>query len=243
MSSNYIVSIIPARGGSKGVPKKNIKELKDHPLIAYSIKASQKSQLINRTIISTDSEEIAGIAKKYGAEIPFLRPVHLASDESTDYEFIEHALNWFQDNEGKKPDYLVQLRPTTPLRDPALIDKAITDILADDSYTSLRSVHQMSESAYKCFEVENSVLRCLCTHSPEIDSANNARQKFPTTFQANGYVDILKSTFIIQNKKLHGNKVYSYITPTVTEIDTFDDFEYLEYQINKKNKIFNVLFG
>lgn len=238
-----IYSIIPARGGSKGIPKKNIKLLNGKPLIAYSIRASKQSQLIKRTIVSTDSEEIAGIAKSFGAEVPFLRPSHLAGDKSTDYEFVAHALNWFKQNEGEIPDYLVHLRPTTPLREIDVVDEAIRKIISKPHSTALRSVQEMSESAYKCFETHDGFLKTICTGFFELDAANNARQKFPRTYQANGYVDVLKSAFLIQNKKIHGDKVIAYITPKVVEVDAIEDFEILEYQINKNKKIFENIFG
>ena len=120
-----IFSIIPARSGSKGIPGKNIKLLNGIPLIAFSIQASLKSENISRTIVSTDSEEIANIARKFGAEVPFLRPSAISGDNSTDFEFFIHAIEWFKTNEGKIPDYFVHLRPTTPLREPNVIDKAI----------------------------------------------------------------------------------------------------------------------
>ncbi len=155
ISKPNIISIIPARGGSKGVPKKNIRVLNGFPLIAYSIKASQHSKLISRTVVSTDSEEIASVARKYGAEVPFLRPVEISNDQSSDYEFIAHALEWFGKNDGSVPDYLVHLRPTTPTRDVSIVDAAISLFLDREDSTALRSVHEMPESAYKCFEIEN----------------------------------------------------------------------------------------
>src|SRR5229473_743527 len=102
-----VYSIIPARGGSKGIPGKNVAPLAGFPLIAYSIKASLKARTIDRTIVSTDSPEIAEIAMSFGAEVPFLRPAAIAGDKSTDYEFFNHALEWFQVNESKMPEYIV----------------------------------------------------------------------------------------------------------------------------------------
>jgi len=99
--------------------------LVDKPIIAYSIAAARKSKLINRIIVSTDSMKYANLAKEYGAEAPFLRPTELADDKSTDYDWVKHLLNWLVENEGNTPEYLVHLRPTTPLRDPELIDSAI----------------------------------------------------------------------------------------------------------------------
>ena len=120
-----IVALIPARSGSKGVPNKNIRYLGDVPLIAYSIIAALKSTLIDRVIVSTDSEEYADIARNYGAEVPFIRPAEISGDTATDLQLFEHAISWFEKNENLVPQYFVHLRPTTPLRDPRIIDDAI----------------------------------------------------------------------------------------------------------------------
>jgi N-acylneuraminate cytidylyltransferase len=228
-----IISIIPARGGSKGVPGKNIKLLNEIPLIGFSIKTSLESKHITRTIVSTDSVEIANIAKELGAEVPFLRPKVIAGDKSTDLEFFLHTIDWFLENEGEAPDYFVHLRPTTPLRDFQVVDKAIASFLKNSSATALRSVHEMSETAYKSFEIEEGKLKTIGTGSFDLDPANEARQGFPSTYYANGYVDIIKSKFIIDNQKIHGDKVMAFVTEPVTEVDTPEDFELLEYQCQK----------
>ena len=149
-----IIAVIPARSGSKGVPDKNIKLLAGKPLIAYSIAAAKKSKLINRIIVSTDSKKYADIAKKYGAEVPFIRPKRISTDKSSDISFFKHAINYFNLREGSIPKLFVHLRPTTPLRDPKVIDKAIKTFMKSD-YTALRSCHKMSESSYKTFEIKN----------------------------------------------------------------------------------------
>ena len=242
-SAGTVYSIIPARGGSKGVPKKNILPLNEKPLIAYSIKASLNSNIITRTIVSTDSKEIAAIAKDYGAEVPFLRPNNISDDRSTDYEFFKHAIEWFETEEGKSPDYFVHLRPTTPLRDPKVIDSAIELILSSDNVTSLRSVHEMSESAYKCLEIENGFLKTMGAGSFSLDEANDPRQGFPTTYIANGYIDIIKTSFVKEKKLIHGKKVIPFLTSFSYEVDTIDDFSLLEYLVHKKGKEFELLFG
>ena len=230
-----IISIIPARAGSVGVAGKNVKLLNGEPLIAYSIKASLKAELISRTIVSTDSEDIARIARRFGAEAPFLRPKAISGDNSADYEFFLHAIEWFEKNEGFVPEYFVHLRPTTPLRDPGVIDRAIELFINNQSATSLRSVHEMSESAYKCFEVDDNKLKTIGAGSFELDNANSARQTFPTTYSANGYVDIIRSNLVAENQKIHGNCVMPFITNVVVEVDTMDDFMLLEYQVSRTN--------
>ena len=237
-----IIAVIPARCGSKGVPDKNIKLLGGKPLISYSIAAAKKSKLINRIIISTDSEKYGSIAKDYGAEVPFLRPAELAGDSSTDYDFVKHLLDWLTENEGYNPEYIIHLRPTTPLRDPSILDSAIEKFMNNTEATSLRSAHEMSETAYKQFELEDKYFKTLCTGSFDLDDANNSRQSFPKTYSPNGYVDILRTPHILENHLLHGNQVMGYVTDFAIEVDTIDDFEFLEWQINKNDEIIKNLF-
>jgi CMP-N-acetylneuraminic acid synthetase len=231
-----IYSVIPARIGSKGVPLKNIKKLNDKPLIAYSIEASQKCKSIHRTIVSTDSERIAKIAREYNAEVPFLRPSELAQDHSTDDDVISHVLNWFLNEEKHIPDYIVYLRPTTPLRDFTVIEQAINMILKAPNATGLRSIQEMSETAYKCLEIQDGLLKTIFTHSPAIDSANKPRQWYAKTYQANGYVDIIRSSYFLKHKQLFGDHVLGFITQRVSEVDTIEDFEFLKYQIERGTK-------
>ena len=238
-----IVAIIPARGGSKGVPDKNIRLLEGKPLIAYSIAAADKSKLINRTIVSTDSKLYSNLAKKYGAEVPFLRPVELAQDSSTDYDFVKHLLDWLEDNEGSVPDFLIHLRPTTPLRDPEIIDNAIEILINSIEATSLRSAHEMPETAYKQFELDNGYYKTIFSGLFELDNANQSRQSYPKTYSPNGYVDVLRTSFILDNNLLHGNRVMGFVTNVTTEIDTIEDFEFIEWQINKNDDLLNKLFG
>ena len=236
-----VVAVIPARSGSKGVINKNIRLLAGYPLIAYSIAAAKLSTGIDRIIVSTDSNEYAAIARAYGAEIPFLRPNNISCDTSTDYDFVVHLLDWMLNSEGTLPSYLVHLRPTTPLREPNYIDDAIERIQQATEATSLRSVHEMSESAYKAFAIERGFLKSIGSNSFALDDFNDPRQRFNKTYQANGYVDVIKTAFVIENNKLHGDHVLSFITPYVVEVDTPDDFIYLEYLAAKKPAIVNAL--
>lgn len=238
----YIVAVIPARSGSKGVIDKNIKLLAGYPLIAYSIAAAQLAGSIDRIIVSTDSREYAEIAREYGAEVPFLRPDEISSDTSTDYDFVRHLLDWMSCNEGRMPEYLVHLRPTTPLREANYIDAAIERLTQDNNATALRSVHEMSESAYKAFEIDGNYLKSVGSNSFDLDTFNDPRQRFNKTYQANGYVDIIKTKYVIENKKLHGDHVIAFVTPHVVEIDTADDFDYLEYLAAKNPAIVSSLF-
>ena len=223
------VALIPARSGSKGVPNKNIRTLGGHPLMAYTIAACRRCALIDRVIVSTDSAEYAAIAMHYGAEVPFLRPPELSRSESPDSEFIVHALDWLAD-EGREPIRVVHMRPTTPLRDSAVVDRGIAAFAETEDASALRSVHEMSESAYKTLEiVPGGWLARLGMKDTELDAVNLARQSFPNTYVANGYVDVLSVARIRLTGKIHGDRVMAFITPPVAEVDTEIDFKFLEF--------------
>ena len=242
-TASNIIALIPARAGSKGVVDKNIRRIRNHPLLAYSVKVALIAKNISRVIVSTDSDEYALIAREYGAEVPFKRPADVSGDGSTDYDVIKHFLDWMIEDAQPVPELIVHLRPTTPLRDPRLLNEAIQKIQENQEATALRSVHEMSETAYKCLQVEGDYLACICTKSMELDAANFPRQNFSTTYHPNGYVDILRSSFVLQNpEKIHGNKVVPFETPRVVEIDSADDFDYLDYQISKNQNLCNELF-
>ena len=168
-NSSEIWAIIPARSGSKAVPDKNIMKLDGHPLIAYSIVAAKKCSYIDRVIVSTDSKEYGEIALEYGAEVPFLRPSEISSDSSTDLQFFQHALDWFRKYSDCSPEYFVHLRPTTPIRDSEIIDDAILSF-KNSNHSALRSVHKMSDTSYKTFEVEDGKLKMLFDGGFDIES-------------------------------------------------------------------------
>jgi CMP-N,N'-diacetyllegionaminic acid synthase len=237
-----VVALIPARSGSKGVPNKNIRDLGGHPLIEWSIRASLATPGINRVIVSTDSQDYADRVVAMGAEAPFLRPPEISNDRSTDYEFVVHALDWLKAN-AAEPEYVVHIRPTTPLRDPEVVEAAIMAFMVPGRATALRSVHEMSESAYKTFELApEGQLKRLGAESTALDAANNARQSFPTTYIPNGYVDVLSTAFIRRTGLLHGDFVIPHVTPPVTEVDTQHDFMILEFELGLQPNLRQRLF-
>ncbi|TSC67857.1 MAG: N-acylneuraminate cytidylyltransferase [Parcubacteria group bacterium Gr01-1014_73] len=237
-----IYVFIGARGGSKSIPKKNLLNIGGFPLIAYSIVAAKLTNGIERIIVSTDSEEIATVAKKFGAEVPFLRPSELASDNSPDREFIIHALAWLQKNEGKIPDYIVHLRPTSPLREPAKIDEAVEIMLKHPEATSLRSGHKIDTVPQKCFALENGFFVGLFPNDPRPDYHNLPRQAFPPTYKPDSYVDILKSSFVLKNPVIHGPKILAFLTPDIGDIDTQNDLKYVETILkNQKFQVYDYL--
>jgi N-acylneuraminate cytidylyltransferase len=235
-----VISLVTARSGSKGVPDKNIKNIGGHSLLDWSIKSSLKAQSISNVYLSTDSEIYANIGKQCGALVPFLRPKELASDTANDLDVIKHFLSVIDE----KPDALVHIRPTTPLRDPSILNKAIEIFFSKkDELTSLRSVHEMSESAYKSFEVNEKGFLSTIGSIESGDKANLPRQAFPKTYVANGYVDVLDPNFVLKENKLHGDKIFAFQTPVVTEVDSVEDLEYLEWQFTKHRKLLKIVFG
>lgn len=234
-----------ARGGSKSIPKKNLIKLHGFPLLAWSIAACKLSKKINRTILSTDDKNIANVGKKYGAEVLFLRPKKFATDSSTDYQTINHCFEWFKKNEKININYIVQIRPTTPYRKPEMIDKAISIIEKNKRLTGLRSVYEMSETAWKTFHLnKKSLLQPIVKYyarGKKKEIFNLPRQKLPLTFFGQGYVDII-NTKNLKNKETYGNKCFGFLSPDTGEIDNYSDYIKIKKDQNYKNlKIFKYL--
>jgi CMP-N,N'-diacetyllegionaminic acid synthase len=228
-------AIIPARAGSKGVKGKNTRLLNGEPLVSYSIKAALATSTFSRVIVSTDSSEISELAKSLGAEAPFIRPSEFAQDQSPDHAYIEHALDWFLKHESQEPDLMAILRPTTPLRDCKVLESAINKIKNSfDVATSLRSVHPLAEPPQKMLQIQEGWLTGFFPDDPRKDYFNLPRQSFPTAYQPNGYIDIVKTAYIRSEREMiFGDKMLGFVTPHSIEIDTEEDFSYLEYVIGK----------
>lgn len=231
INKGQIAAIIPARSGSKGVPGKNIRKLQGFPMIAYSIAAARMSSVIDRIIVSTDSEEYAAIARDYGAETPFLRPAELASDKSTDIDFMEHAINWLYENEGSVPEFFVHLRPTYPLRDVDKIEDAVIRMKNDPNASSLRSAHIADVSPFKWFQKTSDGYFHPMFEGMTLDDANRPRQDFPTVYIPDGYVDVVRTECIVKNDVLHGDKMIGYVVEDGIDVDTLKDMAHLEQLI------------
>ncbi|HEX9892352.1 MAG TPA: acylneuraminate cytidylyltransferase family protein, partial [Gemmatimonadales bacterium] len=140
MSALRVLAIVPARAGSKSIPRKNIQLFAGHPLLAYSIAAGLQARQVARVLVSTDDEEIAERARDYGAEVPFLRPAQFAQDGTPDLPVFQHALGWLSEHEGYRPEIVVQLRPTSPVRPPDCVDRAVELLTAAPEADSVRAV-------------------------------------------------------------------------------------------------------
>lgn len=200
------IAIIPARGGSKGIPKKNIARLAGKPLLAYSIEYSLDCPIVARTVVSTDDSEIADVARKYGAEVPFLRPPELASDDTPDYPVFAHALEWLQQHEGYTPELVVHLRPTSPLRPPGLIEKAVAMMTQDPEADCLRTVYETPITPYKMWRMEGSYLKPFVQLEGK-ESYNMPRQDLPVVFWHNGVLDIIRASTILEKHSISGTKI------------------------------------
>ena len=228
----FVYSVIPARSGSKGVPHKNVYPLQGHPLIAWSIAASLDAGLIDRTFVTTDSAEYAQIAEQYGAEAPFLRPVELAGDASRDIEFLLHILEWWDKNDVPTPDMIILLRPTTPLRESAVLDAAIEKLMAMPHATSLCSGFELPESPVKNFVLGDDGM----FHGLIGDSyLSLPRQECPKAYVWDGYVDILRPKQITGFPgDIYGPKRLAMLTPPGIEVDTFEELEFIEFLLQKR---------
>ena len=152
--------LIPARGGSKGIPFKNIQKICGKPLIEYSINAAKESKLINRIIVSTDSKHIANFAKKLGVEVPFIRPKKISNDFATQYEVVQHTVEFLLDQESYVPDIITILQPTTPIRTGKIIDKSI-NLLKKTKSTSVLSVSKVKDHPNIIFDQKKEFLKPL----------------------------------------------------------------------------------
>ncbi len=225
-----IVAIVPARQNSKSISKKNLQLLGKHPLLAYSIAAAKLSSLITEVVVTTDGEEIAEVSRGYGANVPFLRPAEISQDHSTDLEFFQHYLSFCREHQKPVPDYMVHLRPTSPLREIKIMDQAIQAIVDTPQATALRSVTLTSVAPHKLFHMEGPYLRGFFPDDPRVEYYNLPRQELPETYLPNGQVDVVKSSTIDGNV-LHGDRMLGYKTEFVPEIDYLEDFQKAEFYL------------
>lgn len=218
-----ITALIPARAGSKRIRNKNAKLLNSLPLFAHSILTAQHCESIDEIILSTDSEKYADIAQEYPVSI-LIRPPEACTDEATDYDVAKHTLDNF--NCG---DMIVYLRPTTPMRAVGTVERAIKTVeQAHDSISGLRSVEEMSETAYKNFKILYSFLTPLFGTMAD---TNTSTQLLPKTYKANGYVDIILPKQGKLPESVYGDRCIPFITPRTIDIDTIEDFQYAEWLI------------
>lgn len=210
-----ILAVIPARVGSKGIPRKNIAPIAGHPLIAWTILEAQKSKSLSRIVVSTDSEEIAAVARRYQAEVPFLRPADLAQDETPGIAPALHALHWMEEKEGCRPNYVMYLQPTSPLRTAQDIEGAI-DLLQKKRAEAVISVTEADQHPF-----------WMKTISPEgkledfqkADRAFDCRQELPLVYTLNGAIYLTRREVLLEKRSFYSEATYAYVMPRERSID------------------------
>jgi N-acylneuraminate cytidylyltransferase len=228
-----VVAIVPARGGSKSIPRKNIRSLGGVPLLAYSIEAGLSSRLVDRVIVSTDDEEIAAMARRYGADVPFLRPAGLAEDATPDLPVFVHALAWLEEHDGWTPEIAVQLRPTSPLRPPDCVDSAIKLLRADPAADSVRGVVLASQNPYKMWRLrEDGGLAPLLAGGAE--DYNRPRQELPATYWQTGHIDAIRTSTIREKGSMSGACLKALVIDSAysCDIDTESDLKRIEWTLS-----------
>jgi N-acylneuraminate cytidylyltransferase len=237
INNQQVLALIPARGGSKGIKDKNIALILGKPLIAYSIESALKSKYIDRTVVSTDSKKIADISKKYGAEIPFLRPKDLARDDTPDFPVFKHCILWLGENENYSPDIIVHLRPTGPLRTAKEIDESIELLLKYPKADSVRSVEEPAKPPYKMWKPEGSYMKPFVKLAGIKDAHTAPRQLLPKVYQTTADIGVCRLSTIISKKSIIGANVVPYILnrPTV-DIDTIFDLKIAEVLLFPKKQ-------
>lgn len=232
-----ILAIIPARGGSKGIPKKNVELLNGNPLIAYSIEAALKSRYVNRVIASTEDQEIAEISRRYGAEV-IDRPKELARDDSPIIDAIFHVLD-FLEKAGYVPDVVVLLQPTSPLRNADDVDNAV-NLFLSSGCGSVVSVCEFKHTPYWGFKIENGYLKPLFAEA----YLKRRRQDLPKAYIPNGAIFIARPDTLRKYKSFYCPKTIPYIMPLERSIDIDDETDFMlaelimkEYKLDKNKKL------
>lgn len=230
-----LLALIPARGGSKGLPRKNIRNLLGKPLIAWSIEAALNSKVVDRLIVSTDDKEISNVAKFWGAEVPFIRPAELAQDNSTTFSVIEHALNWLEHEQKYVPDHLVLLEPTSPLRDATDVERAF-DQLKQSKASSIVGI---------CLtEVQHPVFMYLKNDSGKLKPYQNnsekviRRQDLEQTYFLEGSIYISQTQVLLEEKTFYHGNTIGYEVPKWKSPEIDDEIDWLLTEVIMKHKNF-----
>ena len=225
-----VLALIPARGGSKSIPRKNIRPFAGHPLIAYSVAAGLAAETVSRVLVSTDDEEIAEISRRYGAEAPFIRPAELARDDTPDLPVFQHALNWLAGYEGYHPDIIVQLRPTSPFRRVWHIDQAVLRLIERPEADAVRTVCVPFQNPFKMWRIEPDGFMKPLMNSEFNEPYNLPRQVLPEVYWQTGYVDATRIETILEKKSMTGDRILPLVIGAEewVDIDSPDDWRRAE---------------
>ncbi|RPH74680.1 acylneuraminate cytidylyltransferase [bacterium] len=238
VAAQQVLAIIPARGGSKGIPHKNIRVFAGHPLIAYSIAAGLTAETVSRVIVSTDDAEIAAVARQYGAETPFLRPDEISQDNTLDLPVFEHALRWLEEQEDYHPDVVVQLRPTSPVRPRPCVDSAVRLLLDHPQADSVRGVVPAGQNPHKMWKVgQDGQMSPLLRVEGIAEPYNAPRQALPPVYWQTGHIDAIRPNTILNKCSMSGDVILPLmIDPRYTvDIDNLSDWQRAEWLVYQGN--------
>jgi N-acylneuraminate cytidylyltransferase len=216
-----VLAVIPARGGSKGIPRKNVVELLGRPLLWWSVRAALEAKTVTRTVLTTDDAEMAEVGRAAGAEVPFLRPAELAGDDVLDLPVFEHVLATLADSEGYRPDLIVHLRPTSPLRPPGLVDEGVRTLAADPEADSLRAVTTPANNPFKMWRIEDGALVPL-VDSGVPEQYNQPRQALPPAWWQTGTLDVMRPATILDLRSMTGRRILPMVIDTELAVDIDD---------------------
>ena len=234
INGKSVLAVIPARGGSKGLPGKNIKVLCGKPLIAWSIEAGLGSKYIDEVMVTSDNYEIANVAREFGASVPFLRPTELASDTATTMDTVKHVIDFYENKLHKKFDYIVLLEPTSPLREREDIDQAIESLLANPSGTSIVGICK-TESQNPAFLVKMSEAGFIVGYEDQNMKAMR-RQDIEDVYFFEGSIYVSRTDVLLTKNTFYHENTIGYELPKwkSLEIDDLDDFVMVESLIKHK---------
>ena len=231
-----ILCTICARGGSKGVPNKNIRDLLGKPLIVYTIEQAFRSKIINRVVVSTDSGQIASVAKQAGAEVPFMRPAHLATHDAPKLPVIQHTVQYYMNNVNYQPDYVIDLDPTSPLRLNEDIDKCLDLIINDPACDSVITGYRSNKNPYfNMIEISQDGYAQL---SKKTEKLIAGRQDAPAVYAMNASIYVWRTHVLLNQERIISGRVRFFEMPEdrSIDIDTEVDFKLVELLIKERKE-------
>lgn len=232
IDGNKVLAIIPARGGSKGIPRKNIASFCGKPLIAWSIEEALRSKYIDRVIVSTEDKEIGEVSQKYGAEVPFLRPVELSQDDTPGIDPILHCIKWLKLNEKCEYDYICTLQCTSPFRNSEHIDEALEKLLSNKG-DSIVSISESEVSPYWMKKIKHGKLVDFIKNIPTY----TRRQDLPKVYKINGALYMIKTSTLLKNKSWYSRNTLPYIMNRVDSIDIDEPIDLKIAEILMKERL------